>query len=335
MSTKTPVISILIPVYKVEAYLQRCIDSVLAQDFEDWEMILVDDGSPDRCPEICDEAARKDDRIRVVHKENGGLPSARLAGFEQAKGEYLVFLDSDDYLLPNALSSLYEKINKGYDVVRSRVLRENSQGTRWFEDYKRQEDISDENGYMISLIKNDISPYLHNAIYRANLFSPNTFLPLIENGISVGEDWIVNFLISRNVRRMGFIGQPTCVYCINGGSMITSSIRAWSYAERVHRCLSHFDETLPESINQMREMRSSLSKLQYFFMPEVPFNWAKYRELKKRVPIALEFLKDEIHIPSYYYRFINNAPLYYIYSRMICFAKYVLKQKCHKRKEIK
>lgn len=155
------------------------------------------------------------------------------------------------------------------------------------------------------------------------------------NCIRSGGDWIVNFLISRDVRRMDFIEQPTCVYCINGGSMITSSIRAWSYAERVHRCLSLFDETLPESINQMREMRSSLSQLQYFFMPEVPFNWTKYRELKKRVPIALEFLKDEIHIPSYYYRFINNAPLYYIYSRMICFAKYVLKQKCHKRKEIK
>ena len=92
----SPLISVLVPVYKVEAYLQRCIDSVLAQDFMDWEMILVDDGSPDRCPEICDEAAKKDVRIRVVHKENGGLLSARKAGVQIARGDYFVFWDSDD-----------------------------------------------------------------------------------------------------------------------------------------------------------------------------------------------------------------------------------------------
>ena len=89
----TPKVSVLVPVYKVEPYLQRCIDSVLSQDFTDYELILVDDGSPDRCPEICDQNAAKDERIKVVHKENGGLVSARLAGFKEARAEYLIFLD--------------------------------------------------------------------------------------------------------------------------------------------------------------------------------------------------------------------------------------------------
>ena len=79
-------------------------------------MILVDDGSPDKCPQIADDAASKDDRIKVVHKENGGLPSARLAGFQMAKGEYVVFLDSDDWLLPAALQKMYDYIKEGYDI---------------------------------------------------------------------------------------------------------------------------------------------------------------------------------------------------------------------------
>ena len=78
-------ISVLVPVYKVEPYLRRCIDSVLEQDFQDWELILVDDGSPDNCPAICDEYAERDKRIRVIHKPNGGLVSARLAGFRECK----------------------------------------------------------------------------------------------------------------------------------------------------------------------------------------------------------------------------------------------------------
>lgn len=93
--------SIIIPVYKVEKYLQECIDSVINQTFKNMEIILVDDGSPDKCPQICDEYAQRDKRIIVVHKENGGLSSARNAGLRIAKGEYVIFLDSDDYYCEN------------------------------------------------------------------------------------------------------------------------------------------------------------------------------------------------------------------------------------------
>ena len=89
--------SIIIPIYKVEQYLRQCIDSVLAQTYTNFEIILVDDGSPDGCPAICDEYANKDSRIKVIHKPNGGLSDARNAGLEVAKGEYVMFLDSDDW----------------------------------------------------------------------------------------------------------------------------------------------------------------------------------------------------------------------------------------------
>ena len=91
-----PEISIIIPVYKVEKYICECVDSILAQEYKDFEIILVDDGSPDRCPEICDNYANTDNRIKVIHKPNGGLSSARNAGLAQAKGRYVWFVDSDD-----------------------------------------------------------------------------------------------------------------------------------------------------------------------------------------------------------------------------------------------
>ena len=103
--------SVIVPIYNVEKYLSRCIDSVLSQTFADFELILVDDGSPDNCPKICDEYAEKDQRIKVVHKENGGLVSARQAGVGIAKGEYVFNLDGDDAITPDALMSAYEIIS--------------------------------------------------------------------------------------------------------------------------------------------------------------------------------------------------------------------------------
>ena len=89
MNETTPKISVIVPVYKAEAYLHRCVDSLLAQTFTDFEVLLVDDGSPDRSGEICDEYARKDRRVRVFHKENGGVSSARNMGLDNARGEYV------------------------------------------------------------------------------------------------------------------------------------------------------------------------------------------------------------------------------------------------------
>ena len=89
--------SIIIPIYNVERYLETCVNSILTQTYSDYEVILVDDGSPDRCGELCDHYAESDSRVKVVHKVNGGLSSARNAGLDIAMGEYVIFVDSDDY----------------------------------------------------------------------------------------------------------------------------------------------------------------------------------------------------------------------------------------------
>ncbi len=107
-----PLISIIIPVYNVEQYLHRCVDSVLNQTYKNLEIILVNDGSPDNCPFICDEYAKKDKRIIVVHKENGGLSSARNAGLEIVQGEYISFIDSDDWIHENYIEILYKNLHE-------------------------------------------------------------------------------------------------------------------------------------------------------------------------------------------------------------------------------
>lgn len=116
----SPFISVIVPVYNVENYLNQCIESVLTQSFVDFELILVNDGSTDMSGCICEQYSVKDDRIKVCHKNNGGLSSARNAGLLICKGEYVAFLDSDDYWLkPNFLESLYEKCKScKYDVIR-------------------------------------------------------------------------------------------------------------------------------------------------------------------------------------------------------------------------
>lgn len=111
-------ISVIIPVYNVEKYLMRCVNSILSQTYHNLEIILVDDGSPDRCPEICEEIKQMDSRVKVIHKENGGLGFARNSGLEAATGEYVTFIDSDDWISQDHIENLYiEAKNNHSDVV--------------------------------------------------------------------------------------------------------------------------------------------------------------------------------------------------------------------------
>ena len=110
-------ISIIVPVYNAEKTLNRCVDSILNQTIQDWELLLIDDGSTDRSGELCDKYAAKDQRIKVVHKKNGGVSSARNLGLDHAKGEWITFCDSDDFVYPNWLKNYVDNISEGIDLV--------------------------------------------------------------------------------------------------------------------------------------------------------------------------------------------------------------------------
>ena len=112
-----PRISVIVPIYKAEKYLDTCIESIFAQTFSDFELILVDDNSPDNCPEICDQYMQGDSRVKVIHQENGGVSVARNTGIHYAQGEYLIFIDSDDYIESTYLEKLYQGFKLGADIA--------------------------------------------------------------------------------------------------------------------------------------------------------------------------------------------------------------------------
>lgn len=110
-------LSVIVPVYKVEAYIDRCIESILSQDYTDFELILVDDGSPDKCREICDLYSSKDNRVRVFHQENAGVSCARNKGLDNVIGEYICFIDADDYILPGFFDYI-SRCCVNYDIIK-------------------------------------------------------------------------------------------------------------------------------------------------------------------------------------------------------------------------
>lgn len=127
----SPCVSVIVPIYNVENYLDRCVKSIINQTYKDIEIILVDDGSPDSCPQKCDEWEEKDERIKVIHKQNAGLGYARNSGLEIATGKYVYFVDSDDYLHLSAIETLYgEAVENDLDICFAGVFNEGKDGKR-------------------------------------------------------------------------------------------------------------------------------------------------------------------------------------------------------------
>ncbi|SMC98083.1 glycosyltransferase family 2 protein [Sporomusa malonica] len=187
-----PVISVIVPVYKAERHLIKCIDSILAQTFSDFELILVDDGSPDSCPGVCDQYREKDTRVKVIHQNNSGVSIARNVGIYHAQGDYIVFVDSDDYVGKTYLERLY----KGYELEADIAI------CGYYTVYNNQRDLAciDETlpaeylGVIKDCFKNIIknrllySPW--NKMYKLKIIKENHIL--FDPNMSLGEDLCFN-----------------------------------------------------------------------------------------------------------------------------------------------
>lgn len=170
-----PLISIIIPVYDVEKYLHKCVDSVLAQTYRNIEVILVDDGSPDGCPGICDVYGKKDRRVKVIHKVNGGLSDARNEGLDIARGEFIAFVDSDDFISPRMIEMLYISLYKNSADIAicgvSDIYEDVPQGVLSSENYIREKKIiSGELATEYILEDAVIVAHAWDKLYKAGLF---------------------------------------------------------------------------------------------------------------------------------------------------------------------
>lgn len=222
----TPLISVIVPVYRVEEYLERCVKSILSQTYKNLEVILVDDGSPDQCPAICDACAEKDARVKVIHQENKGLSGARNAGIDAASGEYLAFVDSDDYVSPHFIEELYQLLQDTgcaigqcrFSYVKGDGLVE--EGDSAFCIYRGE-----------SLMEQLYGPeekatcfvVAWNKLYRAELFK--------ETGIRypegrIHEDEATTYRLFHEAKKLAFLDRALYGYYTENGGSITSVFSA-------------------------------------------------------------------------------------------------------------
>ena len=218
---KKPLISVIVPVYKVEAYLGRCVESLLSQTYENLEIILVDDGSPDNCGQICDTYAARDTRIRVIHKENGGLSSARNAGIDVARGEYLGFVDSDDWVDVHTYEWL---LNMALEENVKLVCAGRYDYYSWSGEKRvglcppKQEVIDGEELVKRIFLWDNVDSAAWDKLYHRSLFREIRY-PL---GV-VSEDLPVTYRIALDAGRVGMLDRPVYYYFHREGSITTAA----------------------------------------------------------------------------------------------------------------
>lgn len=223
MEKITPLLSIIVPVYNVEAYLSRCIDSVLSQTFTDFELILVDDGSPDRSGEICDEYSKKDDRIIVIHKQNGGAWSARNMGLDCAVGNYIMFIDPDDEL--GTIDTIEKNLNilkkyEGNSFIQYPTLWNYGNINNKILNCSKKF-YNSKNTIFQAFFNLHITSVVWDKIYTSKIFSDVRF-----PNMKYYEDFYCVIDILKITDNVIFSDQGFYDYCIREGSAMTSDLSA-------------------------------------------------------------------------------------------------------------
>lgn len=288
-------ISVIVPIYRVEKFLPQCIESVLNQTFTDFELILVDDGSPDRCPAICDEAAERDARVRVIHQANAGLSAARNAGIEAAHGAWLSFVDSDDYIAPHFCEKLYQTAQRtNADCVMCSVQNVDESGKLIDSALMRVADeVKTGREVLRKIGRDDVTPYLTawNKLYRRKLFNTLRYPAGRQN-----EDVFVFAELFCQVQRAVCVAEPLYFYRKRIGSIMNSVVtlrnldEMWAYVN----CFEHLQQDDEESTLKETEKRV-FAKLTgvYYRVTEEDRHSNKMKQAKKaQWNIAMRLMKQ-------------------------------------------
>ena len=217
--------SVIVPIYNVEKYVDNCIQSIVNQDYKDFECILVDDGSTDLSPKICDKYGKIDDRIVVIHKKNGGLSDARNAGMEIAKGDYYLFVDGDDYIDSDTLQILAEYLKYDSDIIVYDFNTIDSNGKLiWKSDYSgKNYKFSDEKDVFDYIAKkfwkSDIAWSACNKVYKSRIIKENN-IKFIDNKKVFSEDGLFNMFYLQHTKKIISVGKPLYHYVQRSGSLM-------------------------------------------------------------------------------------------------------------------
>ena len=303
-----PEISVIVPVYKVEPYLRKCVDSILAQTFQDFELILVDDGSPDQCGAICEEYARKCGNVIALHRENGGLSAARNTGIdwamEHSDSRWLAFVDSDDYVHSDYLKRMYEDAKeKNADLVVCDFVRVDEAETTIEEEHRFSELLTDDKQKLFEYLNSDwrIRPSW-NKLYKKTLFADLRFAV----GKIHEDEFIIHHILWKCCR-ISIIDAGLYYYRTRANSIVateTAKSRLDGFEAVIEQCEFSLAHNLPlnavvvytDYINSFMDMKQAVDGLEK----------ARYKELKKRYA-KVYFSKKSNRRPASWLRFWFNG----------------------------
>lgn len=280
-----PLLSIIVPVYKVENYLQKCIDSILAQTFTDFELILVEDGSPDGCPVLCDAAAAKDARIRVLHQKNGGLSAARNAGLDVARGEWIGFVDSDDYIAPEMYEALYQAVQStGADLALCDYTAVDEAGTPCLPPYTGLAQRIFTGWELLKRATNTMAQPAWNKLYRRAIFAQLRY----PEG-KLNEDLFLIPKICLQIQKAVVVPKALYYYVQRGSSIMNGSktLRHFDAAEAAQR----YWDCLVEN-----EVYDALANAAKFTMGSVSRVYRQLPPALRKAPRSREMLRMQFEV---------------------------------------
>lgn len=292
-----PLLTVVIPVYNVEKYLNRCLKSILIQEWKNYDIIFVDDGSTDSSPQICDEYAESYDFISVIHKENGGLSEARNMGISQAKGEYVYFPDSDDWLEPNTFIALAEALeSQEFDIISFNREFVKGEEDAIVSEPKVTQVFEGKDAYVQMLKQSYITGFANDKVYRKSLFTDNNIQFPIGKYY---EDLGTNYKLFLSAKKVYATNQKYYHYLIDNPDSITQSWNEKKFRDMFGFYKEMFYSNFVRS--QMNQEEFQISKLYYvnglthilssLYKSELD---KKYSELTNEV--KLELLKNRVFI---------------------------------------
>lgn len=217
-------ISVVVPIYNVEKYLDKCVSSIVNQSYTNLEIILVDDGSTDNSGKLCEKWIQEDERIRVIHKENGGLSSARNEGLKIAQGEYIVFVDSDDYIEKDIIKICYEQIctaNVDLIIFGYRTLNENYKTILDYKFEEKEYNVFKLNKDFYNMISNSSFGYVWNKMYKIKILKSNELI--FNTEIDKREDLIFNLSLLKYIKKFKYINNIGYNYLQRSTSLLHSN----------------------------------------------------------------------------------------------------------------
>ena len=283
MNCNNPLVTVIVPVYKVEPYLRRCLDSIVNQTYRNLEIILIDDGSPDNCGVICDEYAEIDKRIKVIHKKNGGLSSARNVGLDVFKGEYVSFVDSDDVVSLDMIEYLYDLLsdnNAEISVCLHEIVRDNH---RWisFKNVNNQTVTPKE--CIKKLLYNDgVDTSAWAKLYKASLFN-NVRYPQGK----LFEDIATTYKLFFNANRIALGNEAKYSYILRNSSIVGSS-----FNEKKLDLLEMTDEMGRNVLNVYPDLSKAVLRRRVYARFSILNQLARCVDRKKEKNCIIKFIKD-------------------------------------------